>query len=206
MRAFLLPEYIIFLSGLRFFLTFYMRNLVYLHGVFIAPLSRFWKFWERSLYQSIQRQQFLRATTPCFNAFSSFQLLLSFCFALIYGRRPVALFAACKPTIHLDFPKGFVVSLLRHVSLKNQETIWLSIRASSWPKASRLIPLDFSTTQLLWSSRTKHKLCFLSVLFLVKAKSKSMTTSRANSASIVDLISCQSTELCWVPWQNCRRR
>ena len=47
----------------------------------------------------------------------------SFCFALIYGRRPVALFAACKLTIHLDFPKGFVVSLLGHVSFTNQETI-----------------------------------------------------------------------------------
>ena len=68
--------------------------LVYLHGVFIAPILNFWKICERSLYQSIQLQQFLRATTPWFYSYSSFQALFSLCFALVYGRRPVNLFAA----------------------------------------------------------------------------------------------------------------
>ena len=68
--------------------------LVYLHGVFIVPILDFLKICGRSLYQTIQLQEFVRATTPWFYSYSSFQALFSLCFALVYGRRPVNLFAA----------------------------------------------------------------------------------------------------------------
>ena len=68
--------------------------LVYLHGVFIVPILDFLKICGRSLYQTIQLQEFVRATTPWSYSYSSFQALFSLCFALVYGRRPVNLFAA----------------------------------------------------------------------------------------------------------------
>ena len=80
------------IAGVPFTKVYYF--MVYLHGVFIAPILDFLKICGRSLYQTIQLQEFVRATTPWFYSYSSFQALFSLCFALVYGRRPVNLFAA----------------------------------------------------------------------------------------------------------------
>ena len=127
--------------------------LVYLHGVFIAPILDFLKICGRSLYQTIQLQEFVRATTPWFYSYSSFQALFSLCFALVYGRRPVNLFAALSElsedsSVHLSASLLSLSYSFRYDGVNLHLLIW-------WPKASWflfLVTSPFKNQETIWCS------------------------------------------------------